>query len=295
MMAVSWCLDKMDQEEIIEGDIIQGNAARYVVESKLVQRMSRGYSLTCGDSKFFLKSYPPYRWKHFNGERKAFEAHLPASGNSSIVYPVEILPRISGLIFPYIEGVSIGEVVSKKKLLSPENVWTVLQTVGGALQYIHNLGLVHLDVKPDNLLLEIPLGELKDDSIENYPLGGINTKLIDFGTLRETDFQIDPNFRLGNPATVSPEVLKALKVDHRADIYSLSATLYELLTGEIAFAHSNVSYMLSCVEHNPPPIIKPNVRVSRDLSDLISRGMQKDPKDRPQSVEEFVRMYGQAM
>lgn len=144
-----------------------------------------------------------------------------------------------------------------------------------ALDYAHRQGVTHRDVKPENIMVT-PDGRIK---------------LMDFGLAKETK---DPNltqvgFVVGSVFYISPEQARgSADVDHRTDIYSFGAVLYELVTGRKPFPYPNTYALLqAAVGEKPTPPIELRPDIPAGLSNIILRAMAKDPKDRFQTAEEF--------
>jgi serine/threonine protein kinase len=145
--------------------------------------------------------------------------------------------------------------------------------VADALDYAHANGVIHRDVKPSNLLL-LPAGRLS---------------LYDFGLARvqEQPGMTDTGEFVGTPAYVSPEQITAghTPLDHRTDIYSLGATLYELLTLQPPFAGSRRDQVLAQILHKEPrPPRKVNPQVPVDLETICLKALEKDPDRRYQTA-----------
>ena len=152
----------------------------------------------------------------------------------------------------------------------------ILETITIALEAAHDKGVVHRDLKPDNVFLV----DLKRDR----PL----VKLLDFGIakLLGDGSALTERTRTGNllgtPGYISPEQARGYAVDHRTDIYALGALAYELLTGELPFPADNGADMIARHLHAPPPsAMAANRRVPLALDKLIIRLLAKDPGRRP--------------
>jgi tetratricopeptide (TPR) repeat protein len=159
-------------------------------------------------------------------------------------------------------------------------VATIFAGVAEALDLAHAEGVVHRDIKPSNLLLD---------------LDGV-LKIVDFGLALQE--QADgPSMTLtgdllGTPAYMSPEqaMAKRIKVDHRTDVYSLGATLYEVLTLRPPFRGDNLHELCSQIITKDPALPRrSNRRIPRDLETIVCKAMEKDRDKRYQSAGEFAR------
>jgi hypothetical protein len=199
----------------------------------------------------------------------------------------------------YVPGRTLAELVKQRGKLDPETaVGYVLQAARG-LKHAHDRGMIHRDVKPDNLMLDdqghIKLGDLglvktpatrrHDDSLSGQSSdssGGLNSLPHDMTGAR---------IALGTPAYMSPEQCRdAANVDHRADIYSLGCTLYVLVTGRQPFDGTTAVELMT--KHAYEPLVPPEhivARVPREVSEVIQRMMAKDADDRFQSMGEVIR------
>jgi serine/threonine protein kinase len=177
------------------------------------------------------------------------------------------------IVFEYVDGQNLKELSAGGPLDPREGIRLALQ-VAHALAFAHARGLVHRDVKPQNVLLN-------DDG---------QAKVTDFGIARSLDVHgvTQTGTVLGTSDYIAPEQARGQKVDPKTDIYSLGAVLYELLTGEVPFAgDSFVAVAMRHVSEPPPSVLvhRPDCPVRLDLA--IQRAMAKDPADRFASMDDF--------
>lgn len=186
-------------------------------------------------------------------------------------------------VMELIEGLDLNELVQHYGAQAPGRVVFILSQVCGALAEAHARGLVHRDVKPGNLLLSATAG------VYDF------VKVVDFGVVKETS-SIDTNAITrvesitGTPLYMSPEAIRdATRVDARADIYSLGAVGYFLLTGKGLFdADSALEIcMLQMKEIPPTPSQRLGRPIPADLQALIMACLEKDPQQRPASIEQL--------
>lgn len=164
-----------------------------------------------------------------------------------------------------VEGPNLYQINFKKDL---EKLYQVALKLVVILDYIHSQGIVHCDLKPDNIRLT------KD------PVG---LKLLDFG-LAEKMGSSTKSKPKGTLAYISPEVLKNKKIDERADFYSLGIMLYELITGRFPFLIDDPIKLLSShLEEKPVPPTEFNPSIPESLNDLVLKVLEKSPQDRPSS------------
>jgi serine/threonine-protein kinase len=165
---------------------------------------------------------------------------------------------------------------------------SILETITLALEAAHDCGVVHRDLKPDNVFLV----EVKNDR----PI----VKLLDFGIakLLGDDSTLTERTRTGNllgtPGYISPEQARGYAVDHRTDIYALGAVAFELVTGQLPFPADNGADMIAKHLHAPPPSAAAvNRHVPPGLDKLITRLLAKEPENRPTlaQIREQLRAY----
>jgi serine/threonine protein kinase len=181
------------------------------------------------------------------------------------------------LVMEYVEGESLGERLDRDGALPEAEAIQIISQVAQGLQKAHREGMVHRDVKPDNILMT-PAGI---------------AKLADLGLVKEleTDLNLTRTGRgLGTPHFMAPEQFRNAKyVDARSDIYSLAATLYMMVTGELPFKQLGpVEAWTQKVENKltSPRELVPDLSERVDWA--IRRAMRADPGQRPGSCREFI-------
>jgi tRNA A-37 threonylcarbamoyl transferase component Bud32 len=177
------------------------------------------------------------------------------------------------IVFEHVAGVNLKDVVEREGPLPVERALALTHQVARALAFAHDAGIVHRDVKPQNVLID---------------LEGM-AKVTDFGIARTLDLDDEltqSGTLLGTSDYISPEQASGERVDEASDQYSLGVLLYELLTGEVPYPASNL--MASAIRHLRDPV--PSVRerrpdVSPRVDAIAARSMAKRPRDRFPSVE----------
>jgi serine/threonine-protein kinase len=182
-------------------------------------------------------------------------------------------------VMPYIEGESLRDRIAEEGKLPAPDAVRILRNVVDALAYAHGLGVVHRDVKPDNVLLS-----------------GRHAMVTDFGIAKavsEAGGQqglTSTGITLGTPAYMAPEQVAAdPHIDHRADIYAVGAMAYEILTGQPPFTGTSAQEVLSAhVIKQPEPVRTKVPGVPAALDQLVMRCLEKRPVDRWQTAEEML-------
>ncbi len=181
------------------------------------------------------------------------------------------------LVMEYVDGESLGQKLDREQRLSETEAIRIIAQVAQGLHRAHKMNLVHRDVKPDNILLD------KNGT----------AKLADLGLVKETetDLNLTKTGRgLGTPHFMAPEQFRNAKnADARCDIYSLGATLYQLVTGVLPFKSSGpLDAWMKKIQNDleEPKSIVPTL--SDRVNWAILRAMSADPEKRPSSCREFV-------
>ncbi|HEY1378747.1 MAG TPA: serine/threonine-protein kinase [Gemmataceae bacterium] len=185
----------------------------------------------------------------------------------------------------YVEGRNLRDYLARKGPLELPVALTVMRQVAAALLRAGESGIVHRDVKPENILLTRK-GEVK---------------VADFGLSR--DVAGDPDLRLtqdgvsmGTPLYMSPEQAQGEPLDPRSDIYSFGVTCYHMLSGQPPFRGKTAyEVALKHVKDEPPPLAESRPDLPPPLCALVHRMMSKDPPARPQSGREVLRELNQAV
>jgi len=181
------------------------------------------------------------------------------------------------VVMEYVKGVSLNRHQNAKMLLPINTALTVIEQIAGALQYIASQGVVHRDVKPENILL-MPNGM---------------AKLTDFGCA--IPLGTSGEMVAGSLAYMSPEQLDGLPLDERADIYSLAATLYRLLTGKNTFdADNEFDARIAVLNFPAIPIQTFRKELPPELVSVIHRALEKDMNDRYPDWTAFISDLGKA-
>jgi serine/threonine-protein kinase len=186
-------------------------------------------------------------------------------------------------IMPFVAGESLRARVAREGELPVSESVRILRDIASALAYAHARGVVHRDVKPDNVLLS----------------GGVAV-VTDFGVAKAVSASSDPHssgitslgVALGTPMYMAPEQATASpQIDHRADLYALGTVAYEILTGLPPFAGRTPQAVLAAqVVEDPQPVERRRPAVPPTLATLVNECLAKRPADRPQSAAEVMQV-----
>jgi eukaryotic-like serine/threonine-protein kinase len=184
----------------------------------------------------------------------------------------------------FLSGESLAHVVHREGRLAAERVDLIVGQICGSLQEAHDKGIVHRDVKPENILLTNPAGEA--DFV----------KVLDFGIAKrlESDApKLTPlGLVLGSPAYMSPEQFTHGDLDHRSDIYSLGVVSFEALTLHLPFVARELAEWPILHRHAEPLSFEAaGVHVPEGMRNAVMRALSKNPEDRQPSMREFYREF----
>jgi serine/threonine-protein kinase len=179
------------------------------------------------------------------------------------------------IVFELVEGDNLKELVERGGPLPMRRVLELGLEVGRALAFAHAQGLVHRDVKPQNVLLN----------------GDGRAKVTDFGIVRSLDAvgHTETGTVLGTSHYIAPEQARGERVDAQTDVYSFGVVLYELLTGEVPYPGDNfLSVAMKHVNDPIPSVLDRRPDTPLRLANLIDRSLAKLPPERPASMDEVV-------
>jgi eukaryotic-like serine/threonine-protein kinase len=280
--------------EPLDGDPLVGStvAERYVIEDCIGEgamgrvyrarhvRLSRRFAVKVlfGD----LAADPTMR------VRFAREAEVASRlDHPNVVAVLDFGETPEGLLYlamDLVEGQNLGQLIEHGGAMPEQRVIALAREMCQGLEHAHELELVHRDFKPDNVVVVE-----KDD--REVP------RILDFGLAILSDTSSGTDGRLttagivmGTPAYISPEQATGREVDHRADLFSLGVTLYEMLAGALPFEGTAVELARMNVSAAPPPIgtRNPEARVSTRMEKLVCRLMAKRPEDRYESAARVI-------
>jgi serine/threonine-protein kinase len=179
------------------------------------------------------------------------------------------------MVMEWCEGRLLRQILDEGRI-SPDRAILITIAVLEALQYIHDNGVVHRDMKPENVMVD------EHD----------NVKLIDFGIAGDAGARrltyANITATLGTPNYISPEQVKGKRGDGRSDVYAVGVMLYEMLTGKMPFTGNNPMQVMNdrLLNHPIPPTVL-NPSISPQLQEVIYRALERDPKNRYAKASEF--------
>ena len=214
-------------------------------------------------------------------ERLRQEAQLVASLNHQNIVGVFDQGEHEGapfIVMEYVDGTSLADILRNQGKLSPDRAAGIAVDVAAALDAAHRQGMVHMDVKPGNVLITTE-GQVK---------------LADFGIAKalkdgsETDLTVEDGTVMGTATYLSPEQAQGHKVGPRSDVYSLAVVLYEMILGQPPFnGDTAVEIARKHVEEAPESPRKLGADIAQSLEAITFKGLAKNPETRYPSVRDF--------
>jgi serine/threonine-protein kinase len=179
------------------------------------------------------------------------------------------------IIMEYVEGYNLKDLILRKGRIDESEASEILLQIGEALDYLHKHGIIHRDIKPQNILIN--------------PEGLV--KLTDFGIALQNSRQSanESEFGTGTATYMSPEQIKGLVLDERTDIYSLGVTAYEMLTGSAPFRGDSIN-VIKTKHLNFPPIPPTRITpaISTKMEEIVLKMLEKDIYRRYRNVEVLI-------
>jgi serine/threonine-protein kinase len=232
-----------------------------------------------------VKVLSPELAKSLSAERFEREIQLAAQLQQANIVPLLATGDVDGLPYftmPFVEGKSLREGMAQHQAFTINECVSIMRDVARALSYAHAAGVVHRDIKPDNILLSHGAAVVTDF--------GIAKALSDSRRETGSSSLTETGTSIGSPAYMAPEQIAGdPNIDHRADIYAFGCMGYELVTGEPPFTAENPQRVLAAhLSLKPEPIASKRSDVPQSLAAIIMQCLEKDPRDRPQSTAEIL-------
>ena len=180
------------------------------------------------------------------------------------------------MVMEWVEGRLLRQVLAEQAKLSIRRAVKITIAICDALEYIHSHGVVHRDLKPEDIMID---AEDRIKIIDFGIAGQAGSRRLTFAKLSQV---------MGTPEYISPEQVKGKRGDGRSDIFALGVMFYEMLTGKTPFSGPNPFAIMNVrLLNNPIPPCEVNPEITAELQEIIYRALERDPKNRYASAREF--------
>lgn len=211
--------------------------------------------------------------RRFKNESKAIA--VLSHPNIVKVYDVSFGDRLQYIVMEYVDGITLKEYIEQQKVIDWKEAVHFTTQILRALQHAHDKGIIHRDIKPQNIML-LPNG---------------NIKVADFGIARfsRNETKTMTESAIGSVHYISPEQARGEVTDNKADIYSVGVVLYEMITGQLPFqSESAVSVAIMQLQADPKKPRELNPMIPVGLEQITMHAMEKNVEDRYQSAAEML-------
>lgn len=192
------------------------------------------------------------------------------------IYDVILESQNPAIVMEYVDGITVKDYIQRKGVISIRIAVSLTMQLLRALQHAHDNGIVHRDIKPQNIMVP----------------GDGSIKVMDFGIARfaMSQSRTITSHAIGSVHYTSPEQARGdVVIDHRSDIYSVGVILYEMLAGCLPFEGDNpVAVAMKQIEEQPVPLTQLNPNIPVGLWEIVQRAMAKHPDDRYQSADQMI-------
>lgn len=232
----------------------------------------------------------PMRYRR---EATCGEALMAGGTHDHVLVPFEFIRTLeySVVVYPYIRGETLADYVSRVGVLPAGEAATIVSQVLDGLDYMHTHGVIHRDVKLENIMLHICNHELDFITGEfiHPKQGHVKAVLHDYDvSYHESVSELDGGLFFGTPSYMAPEVWYGDNRDPRSDVYSAGVLFYHLLTGGFPFTNnSSVTIAMQHIMTPPPTILTADRVLSHHLTEIIHKSMAKNPDYRYQGAAEM--------
>ena len=260
----------LDGRYELERKIGEGGMARIYVGRDL--RLSRRVAVKIPHTHYLGEPDFIERFRH-----EAQAAAMLSHPNIVDVYDVGVDGDIHYIVMEFVEGTDLKSIINREAPLAVPRAVGLAEQIARGLHAAHRAGMVHRDVKPQNIIVT-PDGRARITDF-GVAKSHLSTALTETGVSFGTVDYLSPEQAQGRPATP------------RSDVYALGVVLYEMLTGRLPFAGDGaVAVAMKHVTEPPPSPRRLNPAIPPGLEALILRALAKDPAQRPQDAQEFARL-----
>ena len=211
--------------------------------------------------------------RRFNGEAQA--ASKMSHPNIVSMYDVGQDEGTRYIVMEYVRGVTLKDIIRQQGKIKPQRAVQIAQKILAAIDHAHKNGIVHRDIKPQNILMD------REG----------NVKVADFGIARAVNSAtgtVAGGNVMGSVHYFSPEQANGLVADEKSDLYSVGVVIYEMLTGQVPFdGETGVAVALKHINEAPKAPSKINSDITIGMEEVVLKAIEKEPARRYQSAQEF--------
>ena len=212
--------------------------------------------------------------------------------NIRTVHDIGVFDKSNYIVMEFIDGETLREILDRRGTLPENEVIDLAIKICAVLQLAHENGIIHRDIKPDNIMItadgnlkimDFGLAKLKDQTTE-YEREDCSDNINEINITHITSFHT----LKGTASYLPPEIIKKQNADKRSDIFSLGIVLYELLTGKLPFIGNDyIEIMQAIATKQPNPPSKINKHISKDIDKIVLKSIEKDPANRFENMSAF--------
>jgi serine/threonine-protein kinase len=198
------------------------------------------------------------------------------------------------MVLEYLRGVDLATLLHREGRFSPERTGRLLGQLCDVLQAAHDAGIVHRDIKPGNLMILNPGTPQESVKLMDFGLAKMSSLL--YISPEDLSFTLPP--ASGTPEYISPEMVRGIDLDGRADLYSVGVMLFEMLAGRRPFVHGKVeALMLAHAQESPPRFAALGLHepIPPAIEEVVRSCLAKSPHDRPQKAWDLALAYEKAL
>jgi serine/threonine-protein kinase len=219
-------------------------------------------------------------------QREAHVASKLLHANVVTLFDYGIEDGAPFLVMQYVEGRTLKDIINTEgQPLPVDRICRLMKQITDAMAEAHSLGVIHRDLKPDNIM------------IQQKPDGSEHVWILDFGIAKPSSTEEDVSLTLtrvgtfvGTPQYMSPEQALSKELKASSDIYSLGIILYEMLSGQVPFqTTSPMELLVQHISATPPPlrVVRPEIYLKSGISDVVMKALSKEPTARHQTAREL--------
>lgn len=198
------------------------------------------------------------------------------------------------IVMEFLEGKSLRQILAAERTINPARAYSILRQACAALEAAHRRGIIHRDIKPDNIILTNSEDLTDHVKILDFGIAKLKDKAMDAASLEKSLTTVGTV--IGTPHYMSPEQCQGEPADARSDIYSLGIVLYEMLTGSVPFtAKTPTGVAVKHVTEMPRPLVQARSDIPPAVEGVVMRALAKEPASRQQSALELAREFEAAL